>query len=83
MSRSPDGRGYPWAAIENSGRGDAHSNDGGCPMDGGGLISGGGNPLGTDSLKEADPIDSGYPRGSRCLGVQAEEVILGVSDKEL
>jgi hypothetical protein len=52
-------------------------------MDGGGLISGGGNPLGTDSLKEADPIDSGYPRGSRCLGVQAEEVILGVSDKEL
>ena len=71
------------AATENSGRGDAHSNDGGCPMDGGGLISGGGNSMGSAGLKEADPIGSGYPRGSRCLRVQAEEVILGGSDREL
>jgi len=69
MSRSPDGRGYPWVATENSSRGDTHSNDSGCPMDGEGLISGGSNPMGTCGLKEADPISSGYPRGNGCPGV--------------
>ena len=41
------------------------------------LLNGGSNSMGSGGLKEADPISSGCPRGSRCLGVQMEEVILG------